>query len=808
MERHYTIVKTYLYSMICMVILFVSIAGYLWISKEYKEFRNDSKKARKAHIESRKTLIKTEVDKVIDYVQYKKSIAEKRLRDEVKARTDEAIQMVSYIYEQNRGKKSLDEIKQLIHDALYAVAWDNGRGYYFAEDMDGTERVNRNNPELEGKNILDLKDSEGNYIVRDILSVARSKGEGFCSYFWNKPDEPGKLVPKLSYVKYFKPLEWVIGNGKYLIDEENIIKDEILSRIEKIQYGTDGYIFVGQWNGLSLSEPSRGANMLNITDSSSIKIVRKLINVSKSGGGFVSYVMPRFEGYRPSPKISYARGIPEWQWYIGTGVYIDEIEKVIHRKQADLGADIKAYIFKALTSLFVLLVVAYMLARFLSGRIRKNLNIFSGFFKKAATQNSIINQENIHFSEFKLLATYANHMIEQRQEAEKEKVRLKIQLMQAQKMEAIGLMAGGVAHDLNNILSGIVSYPDLLLMKLPEDSKLRQPIEAIRESGIRASQVVADLLTVARGTASTRTPANLNILIEEYLDSPEYKKLESLHPGVAITRELEPNLLNISCSRVHIKKCIMNLVMNGVEAINEKGRIFISTRNQYVDQPIAGNQHLEKGEYVVLSVADTGEGIADEDIVRIFEPFYTSKVMGQSGTGLGLAVVWNTVHDHGGTIEVKSSEKETRFELFFPITREALPETSKRIGMEALKGNGEKILVVDDEPRQQDIATLFLELLGYDVYSVASGEAAIEYLKKNTVDLVMLDMLMEPGINGRKTYERIIQIHPGQKAVIVSGFSKNDEVKKAQKAGAGKFIKKPYLLEQLGLAVKQALKNK
>ena len=399
-------------------------------------------------------------------------------------------------------------------------------------------------------------------------------------------------------------------------------------------------------------------------------------------------------------------------------------------------------------------------------------------------------------------------MIEQRQEAEKEKVRLKIQLMQAQKMEAIGLMAGGVAHDLNNILSGIVSYPDLLLMKLPEDSKLRQPIEAIRESGIRASQVVADLLTVARGTASTRTPANLNILIEEYLDSPEYKKLESLHPGVAITRELEPNLLNISCSRVHIKKCIMNLVMNGVEAINEKGLIFISTRNQYVDQPIAGNQHLEKGEYVVLSVVDTGEGIADEDIVRIFEPFYTSKVMGQSGTGLGLAVVWNTVHDHGGTIEVKSSEKETRFELFFPITREALPETSKRIGMEALKGNGEKILVVDDEPRQQDIATLFLELLGYDVYSVASGEAAIEYLKKNTVDLVMLDMLMEPGINGRKTYERIIQIHPGQKAVIVSGFSKNDEVKKAQKAGAGKFIKKPYLLEQLGLAVKQALKNK
>ena len=382
-----------------------------------------------------------------------------------------------------------------------------------------------------------------------------------------------------------------------------------------------------------------------------------------------------------------------------------------------------------------------------------------------------------------------------------EKEQIQEKLRRAQKMEAIGLMAGGVAHDLNNILSGIISYPELLLMKLPEESELREPLKAIQQSGQRAAAVVDDLLTIARGVASAKITANLNTLISEYLDSLEYKNLKSLHANVKWSTELDPQLENISCSTVHIKKCIMNLTTNAAEAIDDAGSIVISTRNQFVDEAMAIKHDLKMADYVVLSITDTGSGIPEQDIDHIFEPFYTKKIMGKSGTGLGLAVAWNTVQDHNGGVIVHSSSKGTTFELYFPICRKepALPPESK--SEEYLRGSGEKILVVDDQQQQRDIAGKLLTSLGYQVHSVNSGEKAIEYLKDNKVDLVLLDMLMEPGINGRETYEEIIKIHPGLRAVIASGFSDNEEVQRARELGAKQFIKKPYSREQLGLAI-------
>ncbi len=378
-------------------------------------------------------------------------------------------------------------------------------------------------------------------------------------------------------------------------------------------------------------------------------------------------------------------------------------------------------------------------------------------------------------------------------------------LIQSQKMEAIGMMAGGVAHDLNNILSGVVAYPDLLLMQLPEDSELRKPLQVIQESGQRAAEVVADLLTVARGIASQREIRSLNFLVIQYLTSPEGMKMLSLYPDVRIRTDLAPDLLNISCSPVHIIKCLMNLLTNATEAISGPGTIRIETRNLYVDKTVAENQNMETGEYAVISVTDTGKGIAKEDLDHIFEPFYTKKVLGRSGTGLGLAIVWNTVQDHGGAITVNSSGQETCFELYFPITREEISDRKKAVDLAQLRGNGELILVVDDENQQRNIASQMLSILGYQVETVSSGEEAIDFVRNHSMDLIILDMIMDPGISGRQTYEQITKIQPGQKAIIASGFSENEEVKKAQELGAGGFIHKPYTLEQIGVAVKKAL---
>ena len=392
--------------------------------------------------------------------------------------------------------------------------------------------------------------------------------------------------------------------------------------------------------------------------------------------------------------------------------------------------------------------------------------------------------------------------------AEIEKKDLEARLQRARKMEAIGTLAGGVAHDLNNILSGIVSYPELLLMDLPPGSRLIKPIQTIQKSGERAASIVQDLLTLARRGVVTKKVINLNSLFLEYIKSPEYDAIVAYNPEVSISYDLNDNLMNMEGSPVHLIKTIMNLVNNAVEAIKETGHVKIITKNKYVDKAIAGYEEVKQGDYVMLEISDTGTGISAKDLERIFEPFYTKKSMGKSGTGLGMAVVWGTVKDHNGFIDVKSVEgKGTTFSLYFPASRNTLSGVDDKEPIENLKGNGEKILIVDDVEEQREIALNMLVKLGYSAESVESGEKAIDHLKSHQADLVVLDMILEGGIDGLDTYKKILEIHPNQKAIITSGFSETTRVKEAQKLGAGTYIKKPYLLEKIGKVLKNELNN-
>ena len=405
-------------------------------------------------------------------------------------------------------------------------------------------------------------------------------------------------------------------------------------------------------------------------------------------------------------------------------------------------------------------------------------------------------------------AVIYNRDISMRKQAELEKKNLETQLQRSQKMEALGTLAGGVAHDLNNVLSGIVSFPELLLLDLPQDSPLRRPIGVIQKSGQKAAAIVQDLLALGRRGVVTREVTNLNYIIKEYLQSPENEKLKSFHPDIEFEIHLSDNLVNILGSPVHLSKTVMNLVSNAVEAMPDRGKITISTENGYIDRPIEGYENVEEGEYVVMTVSDTGIGISKEDTERIFEPFYTKKVMGRSGTGLGMAVIWGTVKDHKGYIDVQSAEGDgTTFTLFFPVTEKECDIDKSPLSAEDYKGKGETILIVDDVEEQREIASGMLEKLGYSVTSVSSGEAAIAYLKTESADLLVLDMIMDTGIDGLDTYKEILELHPRQKAIVASGFSETDRVKEVQRLGAGQFIKKPYTLEKIGVAIRDELEN-
>lgn len=376
-------------------------------------------------------------------------------------------------------------------------------------------------------------------------------------------------------------------------------------------------------------------------------------------------------------------------------------------------------------------------------------------------------------------------------------------------MEALGLLAGGVAHDLNNVLSGAVGYPDLLLRDIPLGSPLIKPLRIIQESGQKAAAIVQDLLTLARRGVTDHKILNLNGLVEEYLTSPEHGEMQTWHSGVSFETHLDPGLLNIKGSSVHLKKTVMNLISNAAEALPNGGKVGISTDNRYVDKLARGYSDVPEGEYAVLQVEDNGIGIPPEDLSRIFEPFYTKKKMGRSGTGLGMAVVWGTVQDHRGYIHVVSSEKiGTRIALFFPVTREPVSEHERLVPLETYTGDGETVLVIDDVAEQRDLAEKMLAMLGYRVHTVDSGAAALDFLAIRSVDLVILDMIMDPGIDGLETYVRILEIHPQQRAIIVSGFSETDRVREVQRLGARTYVKKPYTLEKLGVAVRDALSHK
>jgi CheY-like chemotaxis protein len=250
----------------------------------------------------------------------------------------------------------------------------------------------------------------------------------------------------------------------------------------------------------------------------------------------------------------------------------------------------------------------------------------------------------------------------------------------------------------------------------------------------------------------------------------------------------------------------MNLISNAAEAMLEGGNIVITTENRHMDKVKNGFDEIDKGDYATLIIKDTGIGISPEDMERIFEPFYTKKTMGRSGTGLGMAVVWGAVKDHRGYIDLQSTEGHgTEITLYFPVTRKVFSQEAEMASVQDVMGKGESILVVDDIQEQRQIATEMLEKLGYSVTSMPSGEEAVKYLHNHSTDLLVLDMIMEPGIDGLETYKKILKIHPGQKSIIASGYSESASVKKAQLLGAGTYVKKPYLLVKIGRAIRTEL---
>lgn len=389
-------------------------------------------------------------------------------------------------------------------------------------------------------------------------------------------------------------------------------------------------------------------------------------------------------------------------------------------------------------------------------------------------------------------------------EAQTEKEELEIQLRQSQKMEAIGILASGIAHDFNNILQVIGGYIQLVSCLDGLQPRARHYALEIDRTVKRATELVQRLLTFSRRVDPKLGPVYLNREIHQAQAILE----RTIPKMIAIKTNLAKDLKPINADADQLNQVIVNLATNARDAMPEGGELLIETRNIYLTPADVRNWlEIKPGEYVLLEISDSGEGIPEEDQKKIFDPFYTTKDVGK-GTGLGLSVVYGIVKSHGGHVICSSNPgRGTMFSIYLPaLERTSIPSPRSECEEQAIKGGHEKILLVDDEAAIREISSEMLDQYGYRVTTAQSGEEALEIYRKqgNDIDLVILDLGM-PGMGGRKAMNAILDIDREAKIIIASGYNADIRSQTDVLTGARAFINKPYRLTDMLGTVREIL---
>ncbi len=389
-----------------------------------------------------------------------------------------------------------------------------------------------------------------------------------------------------------------------------------------------------------------------------------------------------------------------------------------------------------------------------------------------------------------------------RRKAENEKKHLESQLIHSQKMEAVGTLAGGIAHDFNNLLMGIQGYISLMRLQTDPEDPNDEYIQGIETAVMNAANLTNQLLGFARKGKYSLKQTSLNSIVEN-----SSKMFTRTRKEIPTHKKLQANLWSVKVDPGQIEQVLINLYLNAWHAMPDGGDIYIQTENVYLSEEYCKPFEVPQGNYVKVSVTDTGMGIEPDIIERIFEPFFTTKEVGK-GTGLGLASAYGIIKNHNGIIRVYSEKNHgTTFNIYLPASN--LEEVDDiEISTEMVKGN-EAILLVDDEKTTIQVEELMLRKLGYQVTPALGGKEAVELYKEKMVDfdLVALDMIM-PEMNGKDTYDALKKINPAVKVLLVSGYSQNKQIDELMDQGCHGFIQKPFDIVQLSQKLREVLEER
>jgi len=668
-------------------LLGITVTACFWIMSDIRQNRNQVAYETEREIQFQKQILKEQVSEVIQYIEYMKSKTENQLKASIQQKIFEAHKIAETLYLNNQGTLTDEQIKSLIRETLRAVRFDNGRGYYFITSLEGVEILFADRPQLEGKNLLDMQDINGKFVIRDMIQLVRERQEGFYVYHWTQPGKgEERSNRKIAFIKLFEPYHWFIGTGDYLADVEAEIQAEVIDRIEHIKFSETGYVFAGTLDGLSLSGPAKGKNMIDIKDINGVAIVQELIARANAGGGFVEYELPAFEGYVAHQKISYSVAVPEWRWYVGAGLNKENIEAQALGKKKELKKRIQKNILYILFFFAALLTAVCVAFSIISRRIRSAFQAFELFFQTAVTEKKKIDTNSFHFTEFQTLSASANGMIEKINASEQQIRDNQALLIQAEKMSSLGGLAAGMAHEINNPLGIIMGAAQNAQRRLdPAMAKNRETaaesgldfekivhylekrsillyLNSIKTASERAAEIVKKMLGFSRKSESTKSLHQVSSLLDnavEMAGSDYDLKKRYDFKAICIIREYAPDL-SLFCNGSEITQVVLNMLKNAAQAMGDRDGLKDTPPEIII-------RSTDQGESCLLEIIDNGPGMDNAHKEKIFDPFFTTKAPGQ-GTGLGLSVSYFIItRNHNGRIEVESEPgRGTKFIIRLP----------------------------------------------------------------------------------------------------------------------------------------------
>lgn len=774
-----------------MMIVFWSLSfglGAAWVFNDVRHLNEDARHAEQEYVARQKQQVRDLVNQLVfrvnGLIDGMPAVQELELRD----RAHRAEAVAQHLWERNRGAMPRAEIRRLVCEALRPILYDDGTSYHFVLDSEGAVLLNADRPELEGAGAPAMQDVEGRFVTRDLLEVAEQQHEGVYRYFWTKPGAEGAYHPKTSYVIEFEPLGIVLGIGQY--DEDFVARQQrdILQRIETMRYGTSGYVFVNTYDGKALLIRSKthqaGDDIWELEDANGLKVIQEERRaVDNPGGDFIEYVWHEPGMPDPMRKISFMQGIERWQWMVGAGVHLDELDSLFAERRTIMRGVVQRAVMQILLAFVVALILSTFLARRFAARIRSELSTLGGFFQTAVAEHRQIDPEGLKHLEFRGFAESMNELIEERR-------RIESDLLKARNLESIGVLAGGIAHDFNNLLTAILGNISLARMDTQEGGEADHALQQAENVSQRARELTQQLLAFAKGGAPIRNLEDLGAIVRESAD------FSLLGSKVELEMDLPADLYPAEVDAGQFSQVVSNLALNASQAMPRGGKLTIQARSR--DLGPTNGLDLPPGPYVAVEFRDTGEGIPREILDRIYDPYFTTK---PEGSGLGLSSVYAIVRNHGGEIRVESEPGVgTAFRIWIPARHAQIAAAGP--ASEEPAGMPDRILLMDDDAAVCKVSCRMLEKLGCEVDCAENGEKALEAYRKaleegRPYEVVLMDLTIRGGMGGQEAVGQLLEMDPEACAIVSSGYSNDPVMSDFAEYGFRGMIRKPYNVDEL-----------